>query len=32
LRTWKLFLRHASARKCNQKASGASIECHELHS
>jgi hypothetical protein len=32
LRTWKLFLRHASAGKCNQKDSGASIECHELHS
>jgi hypothetical protein len=26
------LLRHASGRKCNQKASGDSIECHELHS
>jgi hypothetical protein len=26
------LLRHASGRKCNQKASGESIECHELHS
>jgi hypothetical protein len=24
--------RHASGRKRNQKASGESIECHELHS
>src|SRR5262245_3176206 len=30
-RAWKL-LRHASGRKCNQKASGESIEFHELHS
>src|SRR5262245_24819199 len=26
------LLRQASGRKCNQKASGESIECHELHS
>jgi hypothetical protein len=26
------LLRHASGRNCNQKASGESIECHELHS
>ena len=26
------LLRHASGRKCNQKASGESIERHELHS
>jgi hypothetical protein len=25
-------LRHASGSNCNQKASGKSIECHELHS
>ena len=30
-RAWKL-LRHASGRKGNQKASGESIEFHELHS
>jgi hypothetical protein len=30
-RAWKL-LHHASGRKCNQKASGESIEFHELHS
>jgi hypothetical protein len=26
------LLRQASGRNCNQKASGESIECHELHS
>jgi hypothetical protein len=26
------LLRQASGRKCNQKASGESIECHKLHS
>jgi len=26
------LLRHASGRNCNQKASGESIEGHELHS
>ena len=34
LNLWRArkLLRHASGRNCNQKASGESIEGHELHS